>query len=171
MNRPRDLPFEALALVTSTDWDAGRGELNAALKIIRPQFDGTDQELATEIHERAKLYRKVFQGASLTPPALAKHWLRVFEESVKQRDQQATNQSAPSRNCVTCSGHRFVLVSTRPMEETRRMREFGQKPRGEIEEYAPCPSCHEGCDVSFRRHDGTMFRGLDAAKVAEMIRR
>jgi hypothetical protein len=167
-SREPDLPFEALAEATSTDWDAGRGELNKALAVIRAQFAGTDEELAAEILERAKLYRRIFQGASLTPPALAKHWRRVFEEAVKQREQQATNQSTPWRQCGTCGGDRFVVVGTRPME-SHWMRERGLKSRGAIEEMAACPQCAAALDTSFRRYDGTMSRALDPARVRDLM--
>jgi hypothetical protein len=78
----RDYAFEALAEVTGTDWEVGRGQLNAALRDIQKQAEVTDSYLlGAEIHERAKMYRAVFMGAALTPTALAKHWTRVFEET------------------------------------------------------------------------------------------
>ena len=78
----RNYSFEALAEVTGTDWNVGRGELNAALRDIKLQAEIEDDYLlADEIHARAKMYRAVFEGAALTPNALAKHWTRVFEET------------------------------------------------------------------------------------------
>ena len=77
MTKERDLAFEVLAEVTGTDWNVGRGQLNAALKAIREQCDLEGAELAAEIEARAAMYRQVMPGIMLTPPALAKHWLRV----------------------------------------------------------------------------------------------
>jgi hypothetical protein len=77
VTKERDLAFEALAAVTGTDWNVGRGQLNAALKLIREQCDLEGEDLAAEIEARAQMYRQVMPGIMLTPPALAKHWLRV----------------------------------------------------------------------------------------------
>ena len=80
--KPRDYAYEALAEVTGSDWDVARGELNAALKSIREQSEIEDGYLlSAEIHERAKMYRALFENAALTPSALAKHWKRVKEET------------------------------------------------------------------------------------------
>ena len=82
----RDYAFEALAEVTGTDWNVGRGQLNAALRDIRAQSEIEDGYiLGAEIHERAKMYRRVFPDIALTPNALAKHWVRVEMESSKKR--------------------------------------------------------------------------------------
>jgi hypothetical protein len=82
--RERDYAYEALAEVTGTDMTVGRGELNAALRDIREQSDTLDSYLlADEIHEMAKLYRQVYEGAALTPTALSKHWTRLPEEAKK----------------------------------------------------------------------------------------
>jgi len=164
MTRPRDEAFEVLAHVTGTDWSAGRGELNKALASIREQADG-EEELQYEITERARLYRRQFPNAALTPTALAKHWKRVYEES---RREQGTNLSS-SRICETCRGNRFVIVGTRPLPTTIWMREHGFKARGEVDEAAPCPSCNAEAKSSFRRHDGSMFVGPDAGRVMEML--
>jgi len=68
--------------VTATDWEVGRGVLNAALRDIRAQSEIEDSYLlGAEIHERAKMYRALFENAALTPTALAKHWIRVKEET------------------------------------------------------------------------------------------
>lgn len=81
----RDYAFEALAEVTSTDWNTGRGELNKALMLIREQSEIEDSYLlSAEIHERAKMYRAVLKNALLTPSALAKHWKRVKEETQRR---------------------------------------------------------------------------------------
>ena len=171
MERPRDIPFETLAQVTGTDWTVGRGELNKALAQIKEQFAEDDPMiLALEIEERARLYRRVFEGAALTPSALAKHWTRVFEE-MHRRSEQATNVSTPYTQCDTCGGHRFVVYSTRPMPETFWMKQHGFKSRGEIEEYAPCPECSSAIDGSFRRFDGTKMTPPDPAQVREMLSR
>lgn len=79
----RDYAYEALAEVSATDMSVGRGQLNAALKAIREQEPGLSDTylLSVEIHERAKMYRAVFENAALTPTALAKHWHRVKAET------------------------------------------------------------------------------------------
>lgn len=78
----RDYAYEALAEVTSTDQNVGRGQLNAALRDIRKQEPDLEDSylLSAEIHDRAKMYRAVYENAALTPNALAKHWQRVKEE-------------------------------------------------------------------------------------------
>jgi hypothetical protein len=86
----RDFAYEALAEVSATDPEIGRGQLNAALRDIRAQEPAlasieNSYLLGDEIHERAKMYRRVFGDAALTPNALAKHWLRVKEEAAKMR--------------------------------------------------------------------------------------
>ena len=166
MTKGQDLPFEALAEATSTDWNVGRGELNAALRDIKTQQPGLeDVELAGEILYRAKLYRRMYPDIALTPNALAKHWLRVFEE---QKRSGSTNQTPAPKGCATCGDHQFVVVSTRPAVTTDWMKRHGFKGKGEIEEYAPCPDCST-VDASFRRHDGTWARPPDPSKVREMM--
>lgn len=82
MTKARNYSYEALAEVTATDWETGRGQLNAALKLIRAEAEIEDDYLlSVEIHERAKMYRALFSNAALTPTALAKHWKRVKEET------------------------------------------------------------------------------------------
>lgn len=94
----RDYAFEALAEVSATNWETGRGELNAALKSIRFQSEIEDSYLlAAEIHERAKMYRLVFEGAALTPSALAKHWKRVKEETGPRRSIFSNPPPLPDR--------------------------------------------------------------------------
>jgi hypothetical protein len=170
VNRPPDLSYEALAAATGTDWNTGRGELNSALASIREQMPGeTDENLAAEIDARARLYRIVFPGAALTPPALAKHWRRVLEETT--RKTQATNLSTPITDCDTCGGHRFVVVGTRKVEQTFWMRQYGHKPREDavIEEYAPCPDCST-VDASYRSISGRVMPP-DPERVRELMRR
>jgi hypothetical protein len=168
--RPRDLPFEALADATSTDWNVGRGELNSALRDIRVQMpDLDDVDLATEILHRALLYRRMYPEIALTPPALAKHWLRVLEEQ-KRPAAGATNVSAPISECGTCEGHRFVVVSTRPYPQTMWMTMHGRKSRGDVEEWAPCPACAPEISTTYRGADGRMRRSPDPEKVREMMR-
>jgi hypothetical protein len=168
----RDYPFEALAEVTGTDWTAGRGELNAALKSIREQAEIEDDYLlADEIQARAKLYRQVMPEVMLTPSALAKHWLRVFEEA-NRKPAVASNQNAAATRCATCGGDRFVLVSRRPAVQSQWMKEKGiEVPESEgFEEYAACPDCNT-TDTTFHRHDGSVARALDPGKVREMMNR
>lgn len=98
----RDYAYEALAEVTSTDQNVGRGQLNAALKQIREQSEIKDSYLlSAEIHERAKMYRRVFPEIALTPTALAKHWQRVEAEATKVRGvniHAGANSALPPRS-------------------------------------------------------------------------
>lgn len=168
----RDYAFEALAEVTNTDWNAGRGELNAGLKSIKEQSEITDSYLlADEIHKRAKLYRKVMPEVMLTPTALAKHWARVYEEMESRRFVDTTNVAAKATACDTCGGDRFVLYSTRKPVTTAWMEEHGIKASETdmLEEYAPCPDCNSTADTSFHRPDGSQFRSPDPGKVREML--
>jgi hypothetical protein len=171
--KKRDYAFEALAEVTGSDWTANRGELNAALQSIglqEPLHSPDSMALADEIHKRAKMYRSVYPDLVLTPPALAKHWRRVLEESERQAKPKATNQHSQATKCELCSGDRFVLVATRPAKSTAWMEERKRKPNGEMEEYAPCPDCNSGCDASFRRPDGYLVTPPDPSRVREMMR-
>lgn len=162
--REREYDFEALAEVTGTDWTVGRGELNSALKSIREQSGIEDGYLlADEIHARAKLYREVMPDVMLTPNALAKHWLRVFEEAEKRKaSRPTTNAHAEATHCTLCNGDRFVLVNLRAIAGM-------DVAQVHHEEYAPCPDCNQA-DVSFWRHDGTRFTPPDPSRVREMMR-
>lgn len=165
----RDFAYEALAEVTGTDWTAGRGELNAALKSIREQTEVTDSYLLADlIHKRAKMYREVMPDVMLTPTALAKHWRRVLEES--ERKPRSTNRSV-SVVCETCGGDRFVTVRLRSPDQTIWMTEHGiqANPREFHEEVAPCPDCNP-TEISYWRHDRTKFTVMDPAAVREAIR-
>lgn len=93
--RERDYAYEALAEVTATDPEVGRGQLNAALRDIRAQEPSVasisdSYLLSAEIHERAKMYRARFEDVALTPTALAKHWLRVKEDAPKRQGVNLT---------------------------------------------------------------------------------
>lgn len=172
LTRERDYAYEALAEVTGTDMAAGRGELNAALKSIKEQSETDDSYLlADEIQARAKLYRQVMPDVMLTPSALAKHWLRVFEEA-NRKPAVASNQNAAATRCLTCGGDRFVLVGRRPAVPSQWMKEQGIKiPDSEgFEEYAVCPDCNV-TDTSFRRHDGSLAAALDSARARELMSR
>ena len=95
--RPRQYDYEALAEVTNTNMEAGRGQLNSALRDIRAQSEETDSYLlGAEIHERAKMYRAVYPNMALTPNALSKHYTRVYEES-KPRPVFANPPPLPER--------------------------------------------------------------------------
>ena len=158
----RDFAFEALAEVTGTDWTAGRGELNAALKSIREQTEVEDAYLLGDlIHTRAKMYREVMPDVMLTPTALAKHWRRVLEESAHRNRTQAVNRTAQTTACKTCGGDRFVTVRLRPAHNPNSTEEY--------EEVAPCPDCNP-VNVDYTRFDGSRFRGMDPAAVREALK-
>jgi hypothetical protein len=112
---PRDYAFEALAEVTGTDWEVGRGQLNAALRDIQKQSELTGYLLGAEIHERAKMYQGVFEGAALTPTALAKHWSRLPEEAKKLK-RGGVNLHAPEPEL-----ERPVSSRERNLEEARKI--------------------------------------------------
>jgi hypothetical protein len=167
----RDYAFEALAEVTSTDWTAGRGELNSALKSIREQSEIEDPYLlADEIHVRAKMYRAAMPEVMLTASALAKHWLRVFEEA-QRTPALASNQAAPFRMCDTCGGDKMVVVAKRKPVQSAWMRERGIEPNESqmIEEMAPCPDCNTSANTTTYRPNGEVVRGPDPAKTREMM--
>lgn len=84
--------------------------------------------------------------------------------------RRGTNRSAPSTQCRTCGGDRFVVVGSRPVVQTQWMREHGIEVSGSAahEEYAPCPDCNPA-DASFRRFDGTMANPPDPAKVRQLM--
>jgi hypothetical protein len=166
----RDYAFEALAEVTGTDWVTGRGELNAALKQIRAQTEVQDGFLLADlIHTRAKMYREVMPDVILTAPALAKHWLRVLEESARKNRPQSTNRHVDT-DCATCGGDRFVTVRLRPQEQTMWMKERGIVPSKDSfhEEVACCPDCNPS-DVSYFT-GGRKFRQMDPAAVRDALR-
>ena len=171
--RPRDFAYEALAEVTGTDTEAGRGELNVSLKSIREQAQIEDSFLlSVEIHERAAAYREVMgEGILLTAPALAKHWQRVAQESARAARPKGTNLNAPASECQTCGGDRFVVVAMRPVQATTWMHEHGIEPAegAAIEEMAPCPACHPA-EVSWYRYDGRKMTTPDPARTREMMR-
>lgn len=160
MTRSRDYAYESLAEATGSSQTAARGELNAALKSIKEQSGIEDSYLlADEIHVRAKLYRQVMPDVILTPSALAKHWLRVFEEA-EQRKTKGTNVHAPATHCKTCDGDRFVVVNLRPAKPGITGANF--------EEWAACPDCHS-VDASFVRY-GSRFVPPDPARVRQILR-
>jgi hypothetical protein len=154
MTRPTDHAYEALAEVTNTDMQAGRGELNKSLSLIRSQTSKQGVELGLEIRARARAYRQVMGDVLLTPTALAKHWARVEAEA--DRNPAATNQAVPPTHCETCGGDRFVVYSLRPAQTSTWMRERGLTPSGFYEEMAACPDC--GPDLGPRHPDPAQVR-------------
>lgn len=170
MPRPRDYAFEALAEVSGTDPNTGRGELNAALKSIREESKIEDSYiLAYEIHQKAKLYRQLMPEVMLTPTALSKHWTRVGEET-EQRKAKGANVYAEPTECATCGGIRFVLVARRPAKQSVWMKQRGiEIPDAPgAEEYAPCPDCNQQ-DASFRRADGTLSASPNPSLVRDRM--
>jgi hypothetical protein len=169
--REPDFAFEALADVTNTDWNTGRGELNKALKSIKEETGMEGYALAMAIRRNGTKYRRLFgDEVHLTPTALAKHWKRVEAETEKQRGQ--TNQAVSSKDdCPTCEGDRFVVVSTRQPFQTAWMKRHGHQI-GEscYEEWAPCPDCNATIH-EMRRHDGTKIATPDAARTRELMQR
>ena len=80
--RKTDLSWEALVRETAANPSVDRVRLNVALKAIRQAsaregIEG-DEAVASEIAVRAAAYRRVMNGCTLTPIALARHWCRVM---------------------------------------------------------------------------------------------
>lgn len=94
MTRPLDLAWEVLVEETKSMPEIERGALNVALKAIKAQChrDGLHpDEVPAEIKRRAAAYRdNVFQGLTLTPLALAKHWNRCIPKAEKKESLQET---------------------------------------------------------------------------------
>jgi hypothetical protein len=83
VSRPPDLAFEALVRVTHANEHMERGRLNAALKGIRACWQdegGLPEDLPQEIERRADAYQAKWPTLTLTPMALATHWVRVVAQ-------------------------------------------------------------------------------------------
>jgi len=162
--RPRDYSFEALievcglnlAEITSDE----RGRVNAALKQLREVHDD-DYLLADLIHDRAKLYRDVYENAALTPQALAGNWSQLPAKHDEWKKAQVVHTNVYAQGeCETCSGDRMVVYSKRPAG-------MDGVP-GTIHTYdemAPCPACNSGADAGFWRADGSRFNAPDPGQV------
>jgi len=151
----RDFAFEALAEVTNTDWETGRGELNKALSSIKQQEPDIHDSylLSCEIIDRAKMYAVVMgDEILLTPSALAKHWKRVREQMPKPRPSISPSPGVGGTPvCETCDGDKLVVVATRTAPHS----DSG------FDEYAPCPDCNSGANADFWRADGSRFTSPD----------
>lgn len=73
MARRRDELFEAVAAACGWDWrdvtKSSRGRLNAALVELREVEATPEQVIAA-----ARIYRSLYEGATLTPQALTGNW-------------------------------------------------------------------------------------------------
>jgi hypothetical protein len=163
--RERDLSFEMLAEVCGVDITAltptARGALNKSLADIRSATTELDDaELAMVIEAKASTYRKVMDGALLTPTALAKHWPNLDGMLVAQ-SAPVTYVSHDRTECTTCEGLRFVLAFYRRPQLTQWMVEVSKLPKAKppaawltdpsqyVEErhghevMTPCPDCNQ----------------------------
>ena len=118
--RVRDYAYEALADVTGSDPEVGRGQLNAALRDIRtqePELASVDNSylLSAEIHDRAQMYKQVWPEVALTPTALAKHWTRLPEEHLKLKRGGSNLHADPPSS--------LPPMHARNLEEVRRLQE------------------------------------------------
>lgn len=156
----RDLSFESLTTVTSSQLPSARGALNAALKEIRDQEPGLDDEdLALLIRLRADDYRKVYPGMALTPTALSKHWSRVHAEVERKREERnRVSAETPVRICPTCGGDKIVVVRLRSSENER----------APYEECAPCPDCNP-IVVSWWRQNGEHRQTPNPSEVRRLL--
>lgn len=88
--RKRDLLFENVATACGIEWDkltpSARGSLNKAVSEIRAA-GGEPQD----VEGRALEYKRRFSQAPLTPPALAKHWPGLGQQTL------ATTNVSPLR--------------------------------------------------------------------------
>lgn len=164
MARERDLSFEKLAEVCGVDITAltptARGALNSALKEIRTAApDLSDDELALVIEAKAATYRKVMEGALLTPTALAKHWPNL-EGLLAAQQAPVTYVTSDRSICTTCDGDRFVFAFHRNPVYTEWMDSAAKHPKAKPfpshvvngqgydperhghEVWAPCPDCN-----------------------------
>jgi hypothetical protein len=167
--RERDYSFEALVevcgLVLSEVTDMERGRVNKALKELR-EVHPDDYLLADLIHDRARMYRDVYEGAALTPQALVGNWSQLADKHDEWRKAQVvhTNVYAPDDGCQTCGGDKLIVYSQRPAG-------MDGVP-GTIhtyEEFAPCPDCNSGASVGFWRADGSRFNPPDPSQVRRRI--
>lgn len=151
----RDFCWEAMIEVTGANPEVERGAINKALKSIRelePELALDNYLLSAEIHERAKAYRELFPDGAMTPPALAKHWVRVLEQ--RPKPQTVNAPAAPATYGCICNGDKIVFV--------------GVDEKGH-DQTAPCPECNPTAEVGFWRADGTRFHGLEQRDVRVRI--
>lgn len=103
--RQPDPCWEALVEETRAVVEVERGTLNKALAAIRAasQREGIlPEDVPNEIRLRARAYRSVMNGCTLTPMALAKHWYRVVGAPSVSAEQQAINSLRhPEHGSVT----------------------------------------------------------------------
>lgn len=82
--RPRDELFEAVCQAAGHDQErltrSERGAINSGLKDLR-QVDATPEQ----VHAAAAQWPKLFPNATLTVPALVKHWSRLLEASPRAK--------------------------------------------------------------------------------------
>ena len=165
MPRERDLSFEKLAEVCGVDITAltptARGALNRALSDIRSATEELDDgELALVIESKAATYRKVMDGALLTPTALAKHWPSL-EGMAAAAAAPTTYVTHDLAYCTTCEGMRFVfafyrqpklsqwMIDVAKLPKARPPAEWLTDPSKYVEErhghevYSPCPDCNQ----------------------------
>lgn len=85
-DRPRDPIWDTLMEVCGIDTSAipksARGGYNRAVKELREVGATPDQ-----IKSRAQRWHKVYSGATLTPPALVKHWASLAGSQPKQQSE------------------------------------------------------------------------------------
>lgn len=78
----RNLAWDALVKATGANQRAEAGKIGVALKAIRESYledeGGMEPDLPAEITRRAQLYRDKWPHLTLTPTALAAHWIRVL---------------------------------------------------------------------------------------------
>lgn len=76
-----DAVMEACGVNTATINSNERGRYNKAVKLLKESA-----ATAEEIHTRAKVYRRKFKGAAITPVAVANHWSELDPNTVPIED-------------------------------------------------------------------------------------
>jgi hypothetical protein len=156
--RERDLSFEKLAEVCGVDITAltptARGALNRALSDIRSATTELDDgELALVIEAKASTYRRVMDGAILTPTALAKHWPNL-DGMLSAQTAPVTYVTHDRAYCTTCEGLRFVHAGYRQPTLTQWMIDVASKPKAK----PPAPWLLDPSLYVPERHGHDMYR-------------
>lgn len=78
--------------MTHANVEMERGRLNTSLAAIRRCWVGTEggmlEDLPAEIERRAAAYHAMWPAITLTPTALATHWIRVMSGRPDVRSNQ-----------------------------------------------------------------------------------
>lgn len=118
--RQPDLLFEAVANVCGIDWreltKQARGSMNAAVAQLR-NVGATPES----VRERAGNWPNLFDRATLTPPALAKHWPQLAQARAPSKPKDRYEEMAHDLNELSRRGEEdFGGQTTATLDQTRR---------------------------------------------------